>query len=112
MELTNEKVKPLCVENIYLVHLVVFVTDGNDKLERWGFYIHRFVDGFIRKLFWLVEASSNNDPIFTSNYFLRCIKKYRIAPNLIRMVKGRENIYCEDLQWLFTGREDSIRRFY
>ena len=85
---------------------------GNDKLKRWGFRIYRFVDSLCRKLLWLVVASSNNDPIVISNYFLRCIKKYRIAHNLLRMDKGRKNIYCEDLQLFFTGREGSIRSFY
>ena len=90
----------------------IYHMGGNNKLERWGLCIHGCVDGFIRKLLWLVEASSNNDPILTSIYFLRYIKKYRIAPNLLRMDKGRENIYCEDLQLFFTETEYSIRRFY
>ena len=85
----------------------IYHIDGNDKLKRWGFCIHGFVDGFSRKLLWLVVASSINDPIVISNYFLRCTKKYGIAPNLLRMDKGRENIYCEDLQLFFTIREDS-----
>ena len=54
---------------------------GNDKSKLWGFRIYRFVDSLSQKLLWLVVASSNNDPIVISNYFLRCIKKYRIAPN-------------------------------
>ena len=71
--------------------------DGNDKLKRWRFRIHGCVDGFSRKLLWLIVASSNNDPIVISHYFLRCIKKYGIAPNLLRMDNTRENTYCEDL---------------
>ena len=76
---------------------IIYHIDGNDKLKRWGFRIHGCVDGFSRKLLWLIVANSNNDPIVISHYFLRCIKKYRIAPNLLRMDKGRENIYSEDL---------------
>ena len=65
--------------------------------------LHSWIRGWL----WLVVASSINDPIVISNYFLRCTKKYGIAPNLLRMDKGRENIYCEDLQLFFTIREDS-----
>ena len=85
----------------------IYHRDGNDKLKRWGVCIHECVDRFSQKLLWLIVASSNNGPIVISQYFLRCIKKYGIAPNLLRMDKGRENIYCEDLQLIFTGREDS-----
>ena len=85
----------------------IYHIDGSGKLKRWGFHIHGCVDGFSRKLLWLIVASSNNDPIGISHYFLRCIKKYGIAPNLLRMDKGQENIYCEDLQLFITGREDS-----
>ena len=76
---------------------IIYHKDGNDKLKRGGFRIHECVDGFSRKLLWLIVASSNNDPIVISHYFLRCIKKYGIAPNLLRMDKGLENRYCEDL---------------
>ena len=85
----------------------IFYIAVNDKLKCWGLGSNECVDGFSRKVHWLGVASSNNDSIVISNYFSRNIKKYGIAPNLLRMDKGRENIYCEDLQLLFTGRENS-----
>ena len=53
----------------------VYHLDGNYKLKRWGLCIHRGVDGFSRKILWLVASSTNNDPIVIGNCFLQCIKK-------------------------------------
>lgn len=86
----------------------VYHLDGNDKLKRWGFCIHGFVDGFSRKFLWLVVASSNNDPLIIGNYYLQCISHYKFCPRLLRMDRGRENIYCEDLQVFFTGSTESF----
>ena len=110
----NKRKNKTIVRRKYLSSVPGSIHDigGNDKSKLWGFRIYRFVDSLSQKLLWLVVASSNNDPIVISNYFLRCIKKYRIAHSLLRMDKGRKNIYCEDLQLFFTGREGSIRSFY
>ena len=87
----------------------VYHIDGNDKLKKWGFCIHGCVDGFSRKLMWLKVASTNNDPLVIANYYLSCVKAYGIAPKLLRMDRGTENIYCEDLQVFFTGNANSFR---
>ena len=86
----------------------VYHIDGNDKLKRWGFAIHGCIDGFSRKLLWLIVASSNNDPLIVANFYLNCIKKHGSCPRTLRMDKGTENIYCEDLQTFFTGRNNSF----
>ena len=86
----------------------VYHIDGNDKLKRWGFCIHECVDGFSRKLLWLSVSSSNNNPLIIANFYLQCMKRYKRAPRLLRMDKGRENIYCKDLQVFFTGKDDSF----
>ena len=85
----------------------VFHIDGNDKLKRWGFAIHGCVDGFSRKIMWLVVATTNNDPLVVANHFLTCIKKHGIVPKNLRMDKGNENIYCQDMQVFFTGNDSS-----
>ena len=87
----------------------VWHLDGNDKLKRWGFCIHGCVDGFSRKVLWMQVASTNNDSLVVANYFLRCVKKFEIAPKRLRMDKGTENIYCEDLQQFFTNNIDGVR---
>lgn len=83
----------------------IYHMDGNDKLKRWGFGC---VDGFSRKLLWLFVASSNNDPLIIAHYYIQCIRKYRLAPKRLRMDKGRENIYCEDIQVFLTEDDDSF----
>ena len=85
-----------------------FHIDGNDKLKRFGFIIHGCIDGFSRKLMWLVFSTSNNDPLVIANHFLFCIKKPRRVPDVLRMDCGTENIYCENMQMFFTGLEESF----
>ena len=58
----------------------IYHIDGKDKLKRWGFCIHGCVDGFSRKILWLNFAKSNNDPLVIANYFLTCIKRYKLVP--------------------------------
>ena len=42
----------------------VFHIDGNVKLKRFDFAIHRYIGGFSRKLIWLfVSTTNNNDNI-------------------------------------------------
>ena len=85
----------------------VYHIDGNDKLKKWGFAIHGGIDGFSRKIIWLVVATTNNDPLVVSNLFLNCVKQYGAAPRLLRMDNGTENTYCRHLQSFFTNDENS-----
>jgi len=81
--------------------------DGNDKLKRFGFAIHGCIDGFSRKIVWLNVSTTNNDPLVIANYFLNCASRLQKAPRLLRMDKGTENIYCQDLQVFWTNSERS-----
>ena len=63
----------------------VYHIDGNDKLKKWGFAIHSGIDGFSRKILWLVVATTNNDPHVVGNLFLNCVKQYGVAPRVLRM---------------------------
>ena len=73
----------------------IYRIDGNDKLKRWGFCIQRCVNGFSRKILWLNVASSNNDPLIIANYFLTCIKRYKLVSQTLRMDRGMEYIYSK-----------------
>ena len=53
---------------IYLIH-------GNAKLKRWGFPIHGCIDGFSRKVMWLVVSTTDNDPLPVGNLYLNWIKQ-------------------------------------
>ena len=81
--------------------------DGNDKLKRFGFAIHGCIDGFSRKLLWLNVSTTNNDPLVIANYYINCVSTFKKAPRLLRMDKGTENIYCQDLQIFWTKSESS-----
>ena len=87
----------------------VYHNDGNGKLKKWGFCIQGGVDGFSRKLLWLKVATTNNDPLVIATFYLQHIKTYKVVPNLIRMDRGSENIFCDDLQVFFTGYQTSVQ---
>ena len=48
--------------------------NGNDKLKRFGFPIHEYIDGFSRKLMWLIVSTLNNDPLVIANHFFMHIE--------------------------------------
>ena len=50
-----------------LVQGKIYQLDGNDKLKRWGMCIHGCVNGFSRKILWLVASNTNNDPLVIRN---------------------------------------------
>ena len=81
--------------------------DGNDKLKKWGFCIHGAVDGFSRKLLWLKVSTTNSDPLVVANFYLECVTKHKIVPKCVRMDRGTENIYIQDLQFFFTNDSES-----
>ena len=82
----------------------IYHIDGNDKLKRWGFEIHGCIDGFSGNILWLHVSTSSNDPLIIANFYLSCISKYKMCPRTLRMDRGNENIYCEDLQGFFLLR--------
>ncbi len=73
-----------------------------------GVCIHGAVDGFSPKLLWLKVSPTNNDPLVVANFYLDHIKENGIAPKVVRMDRGTENIYIEDLQVFFTGSQESF----
>uniref|UniRef100_A0A7M5X0C0 Integrase core domain-containing protein n=1 Tax=Clytia hemisphaerica TaxID=252671 RepID=A0A7M5X0C0_9CNID len=82
--------------------------DGNDKLKKWGFCIHGAVDGFSRKLLWLKVSTTNNDPAIIAKFYIEFVTKTKIVPKVVRMDRGTENIYIQDLQVFFTNSDDSF----
>ena len=64
--------------------------DGNDNLKRFGFSIHGAMDGFSRKIMWLVVSVSNNDPLIIANLYLdMVVRTNNCCPKLVRI--NREN---------------------
>lgn len=62
--------------------------DGYDKLKPFGFSIHGCMDGWSRKLFWLVLLATNKNPDVVSCLYLKAVKKLGHAPVIIRLDKG------------------------
>lgn len=54
-----------------------------------------------RKTLWLHVSASNDYLLLITNFHLNCISKYNICPTTLRMDRGNETIYCEDLQGFF-----------
>ena len=69
----------------------VFHMDVNNKLKRLGFAIHGCIDC-----------------IAIANYYLDFISRSKFCPKVVRMDRGNENIYCEDLQVFLIGDPESF----
>lgn len=69
----------------------VWHVDGHNKLNRFGFHIHGCIDGFSRKVLWLNVGTSNKDPRFVLNHYLKTVKKLKNIPTLLRSDRGTEN---------------------
>ena len=68
----------------------------------WGFYIHGAVDAISRNILELKIGTTYKDPLIIANFYLNWVRSYNIAPIILRMDKGKDNIYLEDIQVLFT----------
>ena len=58
----------------------VWHADGYDKLKPYGFSIHGCIDGWSRKLLWLVVTRSNNYPDNIASYYLEAVEEYGGCP--------------------------------
>ena len=63
----------------YLWHM-----DGYDKFKPFGFCIYGAIDGYSRRVLWLEEASTNNDPfdrdlLLPDLKFLKLVEQYSLT---------------------------------
>ncbi|XP_057183101.1 uncharacterized protein LOC130549790 isoform X2 [Triplophysa rosa] len=65
--------------------------DGYDKLKPYGLAISGCIDGYSRKVMWLVCGASNNNPEVIANHYLQCATEFGVIPNLLRTDCGTEN---------------------
>ena len=72
--------------------------DGYDKLKPYGFCIHGAVDGYSRRILWLEEGPSNNNPMVTVQYYLDCVRQLGGCPRVVRGDCGTENIHIAVVQ--------------
>ena len=65
--------------------------DGYDKIKPFGFAIHGGIDGYSRRIMWLVVDRTNNDPSVTAKFFIDTIEEIGGCPTLLRTDCGTEN---------------------
>ena len=74
----------------------VFHTDGNNKLKRFGFALHGYIDGFSRKLILLFVSTTNSDPLVVANLYLKAITADLIdVESLIRISVSSRDSYIQ-----------------
>ena len=72
--------------------------NGYDKLKPCGFPIHAAIDGYSRKILWLLVSYSSNDPNVVSSYFINCTGKLKLLSTIIRSDRGYENTVIGGIQ--------------
>lgn len=87
----------------------VWHVHGYDKLKPYGFPIHGCIDGYSRKILWLIVSRSNNDPALTGQHYLNAIQKFGGCPTLLRADNGTENVTMAAMQaYLYSQGEDDL----
>ncbi|XP_076850597.1 uncharacterized protein LOC143500366 [Brachyhypopomus gauderio] len=69
----------------------IWHSDGYDKLKPFGLAISGCIDGFSRKVLWLVCGPTNNNPSVIARNFLSCAQKLGVVPMRLRTDCGTEN---------------------
>jgi len=85
----------------------VWHADGYDKLKPYGFPIHGCIDGWSRKLLWLVVTRSNNSPDNIGSYFLDTVKTCGGCPRELVTDLGTENKIMVSAQAFFRHYENA-----
>ncbi|XP_032413133.1 uncharacterized protein LOC116716388 isoform X2 [Xiphophorus hellerii] len=69
----------------------VWHADGYDKLKPYGLAISGCIDGYSRKVLWLVCQASNNDPGVIAQNYVQCVSEFEKIPMRLRTDCGTEN---------------------
>ena len=81
--------------------------DGYDKFKPFGFPVHGCIDGWGRKLLWLVATRSNNSPDNSGSYFLDAVKTCGGCPCELVTDLGTENKIMASMQAFFRDSENA-----
>ena len=79
--------------------------DGYDKIKPFGFAIHSAIDGYSRRIMWLILDRTNNDPAVTARFF-DCIEQTGGCPTLVRTDCGTENGVMAGIQCFLRSDGD------
>lgn len=80
----------------YLWHI-----DGYDKLKPFGLAIHGAIDGYSRKMLWLIAAETNNNPKVVASFYMDAVNRLQRIPRCIRADRGSENAVLGGIQRYF-----------
>jgi hypothetical protein len=83
--------------------------DGYDKLKPFGICIHGAIDGWSRRLIWLVAGRTNNDPNVICSYYIKSVRELGFIPRTLRLDAGTENVVMADVHQLL--RQDQLNNF-
>ena len=86
-------------------YIMIWHTDGYDKLKPFGFCIQDCIDGYSRRIIWLEVGVTNNDPDVTAGYFLDAIHSVGRVPRILRADNGTENVHIAAFQRFFRREE-------
>ena len=77
--------------------------DQHDKLKSYGFPLHACIDGYSRKILWLLVVPSNNNPVIITDIYLQCVKALHGCPLVTRSDYGTENFRVAAAQRMFAS---------
>ena len=80
--------------------------DGYDKIKPFGFAIHGAIDGYSRRIMWLILDRTNNDPSVTAKFFVNCVEQIGGCPTLLRTDCGTENGITASIQCFLRADGD------
>ncbi|KAL7374928.1 hypothetical protein ABVT39_009216 [Epinephelus coioides] len=69
----------------------IWHVDGYDKLKPFGLALSGCIDGFSRKIMWLVCGPTNNNPFVIAHNYINCAKNVGVVPMRLRTDLGTEN---------------------
>ncbi|KAL3971405.1 solute carrier family 15, member 5 [Sarotherodon galilaeus] len=65
--------------------------DGYDKLKPYGLAISGCIDGYLRKVLWLVCGATNSNPAVIVQHYVQCGSEFGVIPVRLRTDYGIEN---------------------
>ena len=83
--------------------------DGWDKLKPFGICVHGAIDGFSRKILWIVACCSNKDPRVIAGFYLDYVESSGRCPSALWSDAGTENGNIATMQSALSGNSTSHR---
>ena len=79
----------------------IWYVDGNDKLKPFEFAIHGSIDGYSRRILWLVASFTYIELLVVASFNVDCLLQLGLVPKILRCDLGTENLNLEFSKPLF-----------